>query len=439
MDQTFREVRTALARFVEDDAGSASDAIRFPCPAPLDAGLGDPAYGHEICPADINGDGRIDSADYSPGDTLAGGSVRVIENPGTHALAFVGALPTATLGIPGQYGLDSGKNRLTYAVSASLLTEGSTADFAARPEGAIRILGEGGSVLTENGDFILLAHGKDGAGSYNAQGRHHGVSCRATTDGDARNCAWQSDNLAVFREQTGLSLQVADPAYYDDRIAFTLIDEKNGETWWEAINPDGKDITNKNPERILIGENVAGADAGDKVFVDGNVRAGADIYGNNDIHAGNRVVASKSVQVCNDASPCTPALAGSIRWTGSDFEGCDGSNWTSFKGKDGANGVSVTATPTTPAAAMTQECKNISGTGSGAGGVTAAAHTTNCPAGYEVMSGYISACTASGLPATTVASMAKGNGWYGKCQPHASNRGTVSIVVVARCCRMVQQ
>jgi uncharacterized protein (TIGR02145 family) len=36
------------------------------------------------------------------------------------------------------------------------------------------------------------------------------------------------------------------------------------------------------------------------------------------------------IKVGNDSSVCTSAKAGTIRWTGKDFEGCDGKNWLSL-------------------------------------------------------------------------------------------------------------
>ena len=34
-----------------------------------------------------------------------------------------------------------------------------------------------------------------------------------------------------------------------------------------------------------------------------------------------------AVKIGNDPAPCTPAKAGSLRWTGKAFEGCDGAAW----------------------------------------------------------------------------------------------------------------
>ena len=35
-----------------------------------------------------------------------------------------------------------------------------------------------------------------------------------------------------------------------------------------------------------------------------------------------------AVRIGNDPAPCTPAKAGSLRWTGKAFEGCDGAAWS---------------------------------------------------------------------------------------------------------------
>lgn len=34
-----------------------------------------------------------------------------------------------------------------------------------------------------------------------------------------------------------------------------------------------------------------------------------------------------AVKIGNDKAPCTPAKAGTLRWTGKAFEGCDGAAW----------------------------------------------------------------------------------------------------------------
>lgn len=40
-----------------------------------------------------------------------------------------------------------------------------------------------------------------------------------------------------------------------------------------------------------------------------------------------------AVKIGNDPAPCTPAKAGTLRWTGKAFEGCDGAAWHALNGK----------------------------------------------------------------------------------------------------------
>lgn len=42
-----------------------------------------------------------------------------------------------------------------------------------------------------------------------------------------------------------------------------------------------------------------------------------------------------AVKIGNDPAPCTPAKAGTLRWTGKAFEGCDGAAWQALMNRPG--------------------------------------------------------------------------------------------------------
>lgn len=42
-----------------------------------------------------------------------------------------------------------------------------------------------------------------------------------------------------------------------------------------------------------------------------------------------------AVKIGNDPAPCTPAKAGTLRWTGKAFEGCDGAAWQVLMNRSG--------------------------------------------------------------------------------------------------------
>ncbi|MFA5592383.1 MAG: type II secretion system protein [Micavibrio sp.] len=269
MELRLKEIRGAFADYILDEAG-VKDAVRYPCPAPLNAAPNSPAFGKELCPENFDS--------LSAGQDLGG--VYVVEGTGGN-LVLVGTIPTSTLQIGSGRMMDVYNNRLTYAVTANLVKPGALAATVI-PEGGIRILNQGNGNVTNKAVFAIVSHGRDGAGSWTAQGAPNGKACRKTATagaGDSRNCLWSSTNKAIFREQIGFSLADRD-SFYDDRLVFSL---QKDDGWWRATNESGDHITNNNPGNVGIG--VLSGDPGAKLDVVGNIRASTAITANKQVNS----------------------------------------------------------------------------------------------------------------------------------------------------------
>lgn len=241
LDTTVKTVQEALRDFVADDPNDPSDAVRYPCPAPLGAQVGSANYGREVCPANFANPGAA-------GADIAGGEGVFVVNGVGGEKVLVGTVPTSTLQIGSRYMLDPYHNRMLYAVSLSHTAPGAMI-AATPPADAVEVIDPSNN--TQVVDFILLSHGKDGAGSYTSEGMPHGFGCRGTTQGDAQNCTWQNNNRALFRDQNGHSLAINDQ-YYDDRTVYSLASGSDS-GWWRATDNTGQDITHINPGNVGIG------------------------------------------------------------------------------------------------------------------------------------------------------------------------------------------
>lgn len=70
-----------------------------------------------------------------------------------------------------------------------------------------------------------------------------------------------------------------------------------------------------------------------KNWLSGSVRLGGSSFSAPPVSA----EAAGAFKIGNDSVTCDGSVAGSMRWTGSAFEGCDGSSWAGFGGGGGAN------------------------------------------------------------------------------------------------------
>ncbi len=252
MDSRLDEVRSAMGRFIADDPNEPNpllDPVRYPCPADPTAAPGSATFGMEQCPTPAQ------LAAIASGTTING--VRVVRNDKNSdgaddlgELVLVGSVPTSTLGIASRNMLDPYKNRFTYAVSLDYLAEGAPAN-PATPPGAITVMDEATvpTPITDTAEFIIVSHGRDGAGSFTSQGVANGTAC-GVVGGDGANCAWQTANTATFRSQQSFTMGTG--ARFDDAVAFTLT-SGDADQWWRATDTSGQHITNVNTGEVGIG------------------------------------------------------------------------------------------------------------------------------------------------------------------------------------------
>ncbi len=237
LEETLDVVRAALGDFIQDDPDEDDpllDPVRYPCPASPTAKPGDGNYGVEFCPT-----GALGSCDNG-----------VCVVAGTGGNVFIGAVPTVALGIAGKYMNDPFRNKFTYAVSADLTPEGALLP-GGTGTGAITVRDDSNEI-TDTASFVLLSHGRDGAGSYTSHGAANPAGCRTPggLDGDSENC---DNGNAVFRV-TQRMVTASNDDFYDDMAVFSFADNSTG--WWEATDGTGTDIINKNPGNVGIGTDV---------------------------------------------------------------------------------------------------------------------------------------------------------------------------------------
>ncbi len=268
MDARLHEIRSALGQFIADDPSiptpgpgvivtpANNDPIRYPCPASLTAVPGDAGFGIEQCPP----------AGTAVGATVDG--VKVVQGAAGAGLVLVGAVPTSTLSISSRNMLDAYNNRFTYAVSWDMADENDNEALNDPTNvAAVVVQDETNTPLQFSpAPFVVVSHGRNGAGSYTAQGVANGNACStASTDGDARNCAWQTDNSGTFRMQQAFTMGTG--AFYDDQIEFTL-SSGGDDQWWSVMPGTGQNITNNNFDNVVIGT-IAGDPEG-KLHVHGD-------------------------------------------------------------------------------------------------------------------------------------------------------------------------
>jgi len=248
-----------------EDAIKAFFAVegRFPCPAPLTAGVGDSNYGMEL-----DCQNTVPSPDYRL-------TTNTIEIDGTNenVRIRIGTFPFRSIfetladeaivnpdnspflsRLTSDDVLDAYGRQFTYAVTEEQATTGYK-DKA----GAIEIFDEHGQLIAERKDFILVSHGDDGSGAITKNGTPY-AGCNTGTV-DEENC----DNDPVF--VAGLRSETAGPNYYDDTVSqlqyipFYL---------WDQTEEGSYNIINENFGNVGI--NVT--DPQERLHVEGNVTAG---------------------------------------------------------------------------------------------------------------------------------------------------------------------
>lgn len=159
------------------------------------------------------------------------GGIAFTSNPAApDAVVVIGAIPTETLGLPRTAAEDAYGRLLTYAVTLAA-TNAFTYEST---EGAINLDDAAGNQVAEKLSYIVLAHGKEGAGAWNAKTRFKGRECSgemnasggATKNGevtpkteaggtvsDQSNCD-ENDATFILHDVT----LVAGEGFFDDQI-----------------------------------------------------------------------------------------------------------------------------------------------------------------------------------------------------------------------------
>lgn len=215
---------TAITAFLESYG-------RYPCPAPMDADVGDVEYGYEDCSATAPGIITAQSA-----------RVPALANPNV----LIGSLPFRTLNLDQNDVRDGYYSRLTYAVTEDLTD--STA-YAANL-GGIGVLSNAGggdsAISPENAaHFLILSHGKNGYGAIIESGAPAG-NCASGSALEQENCDYLTDAPAeaifqITHKQNN----------FDDVVSYYM---GRGVTPWQYQDGNTDDIHLRRGDTIVSGD-----------------------------------------------------------------------------------------------------------------------------------------------------------------------------------------
>lgn len=250
---------------------------RYPCPASLIIGPGEPNFGMPDCRDGKGYSGFTQPT--TPGDCFAGicrSRGRDINGDSVGETILIGAVPYVIMNegqganlpdvplsisnselLPGNQTLDGWGNRMTYAVS-EVLTKSATFNPYS---GVISAVDENGlSLLDDPGTahFVLVSHGDDGAGGYTRGGMDIDSCHIGAKDGD--NCNQNSAGRFV----SALRSLNPGPDYYDDMIKYVSF---SAASIWENINETS--IYNAPGGNVAVGKENATA----KLDINGNIQA----------------------------------------------------------------------------------------------------------------------------------------------------------------------
>jgi len=130
----------------------------LPCPAPYNSALDSATFGI--------------SADCSAASVPAGSGMVSSGSTGTgNEEVWRGAVPVRSLNLDDRFMFDGWNNRMSFAIVKGAATDNLTRYTTTDNDGVITIIDKNGNQITDANDnsvvgYVLISHGKDGAGSY---------------------------------------------------------------------------------------------------------------------------------------------------------------------------------------------------------------------------------------------------------------------------------
>lgn len=168
-----------------------------------------------------------------------------------------GGVPYEALGLTPDYAYDYWGNKLLYAVTESRATDYPTGNSGITVQGfdSTNTLSNITDPTTEAGlaDMVIVSHGNNAAGAYNAQGTPSFNACLFGGAVEGENCDF--DDVFVAREREGAGFgggsvsDKNDATYYDDFLLYRLVVDME---WW-AQNMVNNGYTSNMSEVIGIG------------------------------------------------------------------------------------------------------------------------------------------------------------------------------------------
>ncbi len=184
VDKDWDEVATDTTRITNALGGYRAIYGRYPCPAATNAAPNSTTYGFEF----------PDCAALAPPPGSCAGGICTYTNTVSGRDVVVGSLPYKTLNLHEAYSFDSYKNRYTYAITLDL-TSNVTFNMSSGGISVLDSLDTSKSLISPAGSahFVVLSHGKNGAGSVARSGQPGGNVCGNGAAAEQENCDGDAD------------------------------------------------------------------------------------------------------------------------------------------------------------------------------------------------------------------------------------------------------
>ena len=219
---------------------------RYPCPSDRSLTPSDANYGLEQCT------GITTCTPLSNQGICRTTSLRDADGNGTNDSVIIGGVPfrdssDTIAGMLASYMVDGWGNKMTYAISENLmiLKTNRNSDFKLGVVSAINEHGNPTAGVSDDAQFAIISHGKNGEGTFNFDGVFRPCG---TGKIETENC----DNDSVFVASLG-NYEGTSAGYYDDMSYFYL--RAPGELWYNLNTASGgisPHIKNTNTQNIGV-------------------------------------------------------------------------------------------------------------------------------------------------------------------------------------------